>query len=388
MAEINLIDRLEFEGSCFDAAGKLKRRTSDGYALMDCAVARSGIQEYLAAEMGEAFKDRAPSEVVKLYRPPEVIFSDASLRSYTHKPLTNDHPPKGVNSENWSEVAPIGFTGDEAYQDTDRRRVRVPMLMADARAIADVEAGKIEWSAGYSVSFDVASGTTPDGQAYDAIVTGQKINHIALVDRGRAGPDCRIGDKHSASDDALKENRQMAEVKMQDGGIPFTVADATAEAVVKNIQTARDKAVSDLTAAQAQIATLTTDAATAVAEIATLKQAVEDSKVTPAQLRDAAAAYAKTVADAKAIAPSLTFADDATETAIKASVVNAKLGDAAKGWTEAQFDTSFATMAASISDSQDGIQRVIADGALQPMVDAEAKAHADYVARLSKKKAA
>ena len=381
---ITLTDTIALDTSAFDAAGKLKR-TADGYAVMECPVARSGIQEYLAAEMGPAFSDRNPRDVIRVYRPDDVIFGDASLQGYAHKPLTNDHPPEQVTADNWKQYA-IGHTGDEVT--VREKRVRVPMLMADSAAISDVEAGKREWSAGYSVSFDVQSGTTPDGQAYDAIVTGQKINHIALVDRGRAGPDCRIGDNHSASDDALQEKRQMAEVKMQDGGIPFTVADATAEAVVKNIQTARDKAVSDLTDAQAKIATLTTDAATAVAEIATLKQAVEDAKVTPAQLRDAAAAYAKTVADAKAIAPSLTFADDASETAIKAAVVNAKLGDAAKGWTEAQFDTSFATMSASVSDSQDGIQRVIADGALQPMVDAEAKAHADYVARLTKKKAA
>lgn len=380
---IVLTDTIALDASQFEQ-GKL-RRTSDGYAVMDCAVARAGIQEYLAAEMGDAFKDRDPSSVVRVYRPPEVIFSDASLRSYAHKPLTNDHPPKGVNANNWKQVS-IGWTGDEAYQDTDKRRVRVPMLMADADAIADVEAGKVEWSAGYSVSFDIASGTTPDGQAYDAIVTGQKINHIALVDRGRAGPGCRIGDKSSASGDALQKERPMAEVKMTDGGIPFNVADATAEAVVSKIISARDKAVSDLAAAQAQVATLTTDAATAVAEIATLKQAVEDAKVTPAQLRDAAAAYAKVVSDAKRIAPAVTFTEDATETAIKAAVVNAKLGDAAKGWTEAQLDTSFATMAASVQDSDDGIQRVISDGGLKSNLSDYDKAQAAYVARLTGKK--
>lgn len=356
MAEINLIDRLEFEGSCFDAAGKLKRRTSDGYALMDCAVARSGIQEYLAAEMGDAFKDRAPSEVIRMYRPPEVIFSKDSLRSYTHKPLTNDHPPEGVNSENWSEVSPIGFTGDEAYEDSDRRRVRVPMLMADAKAIADVEAGKIEWSAGYSVSFNVASGTTPDGQAYDAIVTGQKINHIALVDRGRAGPDCRIGDNHSASDDALQEKRQMAEVKMQDGSIPFAVADETAAAVVRNIQSARDTALADLAAA-------TTARDTLAGEKLVLEQKLKDAEVTPAKLQVLADARAKVIADAKRISPEI-VTDGKTDAEIRKLAVAVKLGDAANALSDAAIEGAFVALVPVADAENDGIQNVIKDGAL------------------------
>ena len=379
-----LNDRIPIDETQFQQ-GKLKI-VDGGFAVMDCAVARSGIQEYLAAEMGDAFQDREPSSIVRVYRPPEVIFSDASLRSYTHKTLTNDHPSEGVSSKNWKSVT-IGWTGDEAYQDADKRRVRVPMLMADQAAIDDVEAGKVEWSAGYSVAFDRASGVTPEGEAYDAIVTAQKINHIALVDKGRAGPDCRIIDRRSDAPNPIEGDRRMAEVKMTFDGLPFTVADATAEAVVGKIITARDNAVADLTASQAQVATLTTDAATAVAEIATLKQALEDAKVTPAQLRDAAAAYAKVLTDAKRIAPDLTFSDDATDAAIKAAVVNAKLGDAAKGWTEAQLDTSFATMAASLGDAQDdGIQRVISDGALKGNLTDYDKAQAAYVARLTGKK--
>lgn len=339
------------------------RQTGDGYLVMDCAVARSGIQEYLAIEMGETFADLAPNDVVRVYRPPEVIFGDASLASYAHKPLTNDHPKEAVSAATWKRDA-VGWTGDEARQ--EGRTVRVPMLMADADAIADVQSGKREWSAGYSVAFDRASGVTPEGEAYDAIVTAQKINHIALVDKGRAGPDCRITDRRSDTPNPIEGERRMAEVKMTFDGVPFAVADATAEAVVGKIIAARDAAVAAKDTAEASVATLTAAALTKDAEIATLKQALEDAKVTPAQLRDAAAAYAKVVADAKRIAPEVTVADNAAESAIKAAVVAHKLGDAAKGWTEAQNEVAFSTLVASLGDAQedDGIQRVIRDGAL------------------------
>jgi len=366
---ITLTDTIAFDASQFQN-GKL-RRTSDGYAVMDCAVARSGIQEYLAAEMGDAFKDRDPSSVVRIYRPPEVIFSDASLRSYAHKPLTNDHPPKGVSAENWKQVS-IGWTGDEAYQDADKRRVRVPMLMADASAIADVEAGKVEWSAGYSVSFDAVPGATPDGQSYDAIVTGQKINHIALVDRGRAGPDCRIEDKSSASDDALKENRQMAEVKMHDGGIPFNVADATAEAVVRNIMTARDKAIADLAAAVLARDTLT-------GEKAVLEQKLKDAEVTPAKLQVLADARAKVIADAKRIAPTIVV-DGKTDAEIRRLAVIAKIGDSAASLSDAAIEGAFIALVPVGDAAQDDIRNVVLDGAINTT-----DARAAYVAAREKR---
>ncbi len=359
---ITLTDTIALDTSAFDAAGKLQR-TADGYAVMECPVARSGIQEYLAAEMGPAFKDRNPRDVIRVYRPDDVIFGDASLQGYAHKPLTNDHPPEQVTADNWKKYA-IGHTGDEVT--VREKRVRVPMLMADGDAISAVEAGKREWSAGYSVSFDVQSGTTPDGQAYDAIVTGQKINHIALVDRGRAGPDCRIGDKHSASDDALQENRQMAEVKMQDGSIPFAVADETAAAVVRNIQSARDTALADL-------ATVTTARDTLAGEKLVLEQKLKDAEVTPAKLQVLADARAKVIADAKRIAPEI-VTDGKTDAEIRKAAVAVKLGDAAATLSDAAIEGAFVALVPASDAESDGIQRVIKDGALQTN-----DAKADYV---------
>lgn len=361
------------------------RQTGDGYLVMDCAVARSGIQEYLAVEMGETFADLEPNAVVRMYRPPEVIFGDASLASYAHKPLTNDHPSEGVSAKTWKRDA-VGWTGDEARQ--EGRTVRVPMLMADADAIADVQSGKREWSAGYSVAFDRASGVTPDGEAYDAIVTAQKINHIALVDKGRAGPDCRISDRRRETPSPLEGDRRMAEVKMTFDGVPFAVADATAEAVVNKIVQARDAAVTAKDAAEAKVATLTTEAAAKDAEIAALKQTVEDSKITPQALRDAAKAYAKVSDNAKRIAPDLKLADDADAATIMAAVVAHKLGDAAKGWTEAQNEIGFATLSASLGDAKedDGFANVMRDHKPTANLTDYDKAQAAYVARLTGKK--
>lgn len=62
------------------------------------------------------------------------------------------------------------------------------------------------------------------------------------------------------------------------------------------------------------------------------------------QLRDAAKAYAQTVDKAKALG--VTVSDEMDEPAIRKAVVSAKIGDAAKDWSDEQIAASFATLTA------------------------------------------
>jgi len=50
---------------------------------------------------------------------------------------------------------------------------------------------------GYRSEIEWRDGTTDDGQHYDAIQTKIRNNHIALVDRARAGHGARIQDRHA-----------------------------------------------------------------------------------------------------------------------------------------------------------------------------------------------
>ena len=245
--------------------------------------------------------------------------------------------------------------------------------MADADAIADVEAGKREWSAGYGVTFERVSGINDDGEAYDARITSQKINHIALVDKGRAGPDCRIGD-NERNDARNKGAAPMAEVKMTFDGLPFSVADATAEAVVNKIVAARDAAVTAL-----DTATAAHDAAVAKldAEIADLKTKVIDE----AAIDKLAAEKADVLADAKAIHDADYLGKTVAE--IRRIAVVAKVGDAMTGKSDdyiaARFDTLKDTDTLADSVRVTGVQPVVTD---------HAAAHAAYLTRMTQKKGA
>src|SRR5690606_11989374 len=76
----------------------------------------------------------------------------------------------------------------------DGEWIALPLILKDAAAIKAVQGGKRELSAGYTCTLDWTPGTTPDGETYDAVQRGIKINHLAVVDRARAGSTARIGD--------------------------------------------------------------------------------------------------------------------------------------------------------------------------------------------------
>ncbi|WP_139812749.1 DUF2213 domain-containing protein, partial [Ensifer aridi] len=162
------------------------RRTADGYLVADVKTARTGIQIYAGREVG-----KPELATVKVYRPEAQVFDTASLGSYAHKPVTNDHPAEAVTADNWKALA-VGSIGDEVARDGEF--VRVPLIVMDAAVISEIEGGKRELSAGYTCDLAWEPGTTPEGEKYDAIQKDIRINHVAIVQRGRAGSQARIGD--------------------------------------------------------------------------------------------------------------------------------------------------------------------------------------------------
>ena len=162
------------------------RTTRDGYLVAEPRFARVGIQVYGGMEVG-----RPEMPLVRLYRSEDAVFDQKAMASFAHRPVTNDHPSVSVNPENWREHV-IGFTGDTVTKDGGF--VRIPMMLADANSIQDVRDGKVELSAGYTVDIDWTAGTTPDGEPFDGSMINLRGNHIALVAKGRAGHECRIGD--------------------------------------------------------------------------------------------------------------------------------------------------------------------------------------------------
>lgn len=194
--------------------------TADGYMKAMPRVARTGIQKYLGVECG-----RPEMDTVRVYRPEGSVFHNDAMHSYTHLPVTVDHPRSMVSADTWKKHA-VGETGDEVVR--DGHTVRVPMMLRDAKAIQLVKDGKRQLSVGYACDLQWADGVTPEGEKYDAIQTNIRGNHLAIVTDARGGPLLTIGD----------EAMDLKTVIID--GLPCQMSDKDAAIVQRTIQNISD----------------------------------------------------------------------------------------------------------------------------------------------------
>lgn len=347
------------------------RRTADGYLAVRARAARTGVYQYGGREVDpdnkHGLRDTA---VVNVIRDEASVFDERAVRSFIGKPITNDHPAEAVTAANWRDHARGVNMG--AIRDGDH--LAFDLVLMDQAAIADVDAGKVELSNGYACDLEFGTFTAADGTVCQARQTNITGNHIALVDRGRAGPTCRIGGV--ATCDALPTsfldglNKEKPVKTMLIDGLTVDIANAdTAQATITTILAARDAATAKVADLQSQVATLTTEGTTKDAKITTLEQQVKDAKPTTAQLRDAAKAYALVCDKAKALG--VQFAEDADSDAIMKTVVDAKMGDAAKDWDASQIAASFAVLTKDAKPA-DPVRDILRDGIRQPVTDRQA----------------
>ncbi|ABS46385.1 MULTISPECIES: DUF2213 domain-containing protein [Yersinia pseudotuberculosis complex] len=167
--------------------------TAEGYLKVPGRVARVGVQQYLASELG--LTDRPPGQIVNVYRPQEEVFSPASLASYDNADITIDHPDDLVNAQTFRQVT-VGHVISPGRQDVeDADYVVVDLLIKDQYAIDEINQEKEELSAGYTSEYQHAPGIAPCGTAYEFIQRTITINHIALCDQARAGHLARLFDR-------------------------------------------------------------------------------------------------------------------------------------------------------------------------------------------------
>lgn len=316
------------------------RRTADGYLVADAKVARTGIQEYLGSELG-----RPDLPIVRVYRPPEEVFSQDAMHSYAYRPVTVEHPSQMVDASTWKAVS-AGQTGGEVVRDGEF--VRVPLVLMDSAAISAWDKGKRELSMGYSAEIVFRDGVTPEGQPFDAVQTQLRMNHLALVDRARGGNQLRIGDRRAPGDtDPRADNPErkptMSEQKTRTvmvDGLPVECTDAAAIAIDKLQRQLGDAQSTN----QRQAAEHTTAIAAKDAEIAKRDATIDDLK---GKVLDAAALDARVQerGDLIATAKAIHDADyrGKTDAEVRKLAVAGKLGDAAVAgktdpYIEARFD--------------------------------------------------
>lgn len=356
MTTINFTDRVPM--------GEV-RRTADGYLVTDARVARTGIQVYLGSELG-----RPDLPTVRVYRPESAVFASDAMRSYAHRPVTLGHRGT-VTAKNWRDVA-AGSTGGEVVRDGEF--VRVPLSLMDQAAIDAYDAGTRELSMGYDANLEFTDGKTPEGEAYDAIISGMQMNHLALVDQARGGQSLRIGDQGTPEPvNHAQQNggHQMAGKTIVVDGISIETTEQGAQALEK-VQRQLADALSTAKMSDA-------DHAKQLAERDVKIQELSAKVLTDAQIDARVTARA----DLIAVARTLHDADykGKTDAEIRRAAVAVKMGDAAVAGKSDDYVAAAFDMLASNVGKTDPLTAALRDG--KPAPAAGDNGQAAYQARLN-----
>jgi len=229
--------------------------TPEGFLIIrDNRLARTGTVTYRAGEIRIVEPEnqilRGSMDPVVAYRPPELFTLDV-LQSFENKPFVNKHPKQAVNvinvkGERVGHAFNIRMDGDYMMGD---------IQVEDSATITEIENGsKRELSLGYMSIFEGRPGIAPDGTPYDVIQTKMLGNHVALVNTGRCGSECRVSDAAGITPDNRGTIMDLVTLKFR--GVPYDMTQQVAD-LFKGVQT-------ELVAATEAQTSLTTDHASAI----------------------------------------------------------------------------------------------------------------------------
>lgn len=362
------------------------KETKEGYLVATAKVARTGVQKYYASELGDVAAQAGfnPSDIVRVYRHPDQVFAQDTLNSLTRVPVTIDHPRESVNADNWSQYA-VGEVGDAFTKDGEW--IVVNPMIKDAKGIEAAKTTHREISMGYNANIVKAR----DGIDADFEMADIRMNHLALVPRGRAGSQARIGDSWGAapiSDNqpgdtptTVKKGGHMADstkaVILGDSVVQVAASDAL---LIEQFKDASAKALADAEAKHnAAIEAKDEEIGKLKAELADAKKAAEIDVDALVAARTELVAQVKAI-DAKIDAKGLSDAD------LRKAAVAAKLGDEmVKDASEAVILGMFKAIAKDAKPA-DPVGEAFKYGVTDadPINDAQA----GYVARLTRQKEA
>lgn len=172
--------------------------TGEGFLICkNVPIARTGTQDYLGSELG--LSGGESEQIIAVVRPPDEVFSEATLASFEGKPVTNDHPP-GLIGPDEVKTYEMGHAQNIRRGTGEWKDYMIADLHIHDRDLIDaIQNGKREISCGYECDYV----KNEDGTYSQKNIRG---NHVAVVDRGRAGKRAAILD--SDKNEAKKPERK------------------------------------------------------------------------------------------------------------------------------------------------------------------------------------
>lgn len=167
--------------------GPKRSLTPEGFLLCEeVPVARTGEMLY---GPGEVPVEPGPDGLIRISRTAEEVFRDATQASCMGKDVTLDHPDDFVQPSNFAMLTQGVMLNPRRGTGLADDLLVADLLIKHPASIKAVQEDEIEEvSLGYEADYEQVS---PGRGVQRNIV----VNHVALVERGRCGPRCAIGDK-------------------------------------------------------------------------------------------------------------------------------------------------------------------------------------------------
>lgn len=169
-----------------------KVATKDGYVIcMNVPIARTGIQQYLDTELisQSGIRDVIKPGINNVMRDESEVFNEKTIASFEGVPITDNHPSGGlVTSETWNQESKGVVTNVRRGTGEDSDKLVADLHINDKSLVTMVE-GKIkeQVSCGYRCDWINDNGVIKQ--------TNIRGNHVAIVNRGRAGNEVAIKDE-------------------------------------------------------------------------------------------------------------------------------------------------------------------------------------------------
>lgn len=298
----------------YDRAELKVRRDSDGFLYSQSTVGRTGILIYRNLDGTERRELRLPEEAG----------SAATLQSMIGKPVIMLHKGGMVNRDN----AKGRVVGAMLTARQDGELTNSEIVVHDGEAIAKAERGEMaELSLGYRLELENKTGyysakknkisdvrEDESFEPFTHIQRNLRVNHVAMVPRGRAGSVARLnldGDEIFDNEDSTP----MAKIKLANG-VEVEVAEEVAQHV-NTLQTRFDGVNAELSTTKGTLIAVQ-------GEVTTLKNEVAgfDSKLTQARL-DAAEELKTSAALKASVAHKVSDVEGKSDVEIKKAFVTA-----------------------------------------------------------------
>jgi len=189
----------------FDTKNSNREKDANGFLhVKNCHCTKVQIAQYLGCEISN---DLIPDKVYNVFRPEEELNKADTIQSLNGVPLQLEHHDD--TAEKPAQYTRIGATGTDAV--FEYPYLSNSLHFFNQKAIDLIESGeKCELSIGYDCEIHKEPGEF-EGVPYDFVQRNIKIQHVALVECGRAGADVKVSDSKE-----IILNSEKNEVKQMD----------------------------------------------------------------------------------------------------------------------------------------------------------------------------